>query len=192
MSRLPRREAIGLLCLLAACGGEPDECNTFAECDRLLAIAEIDGRPLSVTLDASENNGITVLGDSVRTVVMIAFRPMVGGGEGVQFWLDGFHGVGAYPVVDYYGVGTAMSVYWREDHFSTSSFWGQGALGDTVWVAAYDSLSGEIQGSFQFTGVRSAKAATVAGGRFRGVVHPYVAGGSPDAAGRIPAAAPPR
>jgi hypothetical protein len=174
---LARLVSAAMLLALPACGGagEPDECRTFEDCDRLLATAEIDDRPLSVAVDASDINGVTGLGDGFATVSMIAFSPWVGGGEGMQFWLDGFRGVGAYPVVECcWEIGAANAVYWRGNPTDNGpSYWGMGAPGDTVWVAAYDSLSGAIEGSFHFTGEGVGPAVTVANGRFRGVVRPY-------------------
>lgn len=167
-----------LALLLAACTSAPEECDTFAECDRLLATARIDGRPLSVTLDASEDNGVTGLGDAFGTVTMIAYRPRSEGGEGVQFWLDGFHGAGAYPVVDSYGDGTAMAAYWWEAQSSGAAYWGEGGEGDTVWVTAYDSVSRAIAGRFQFTAGIGEHSVEVTAGEFAGTVRPHDPEGS--------------
>jgi hypothetical protein len=184
------RIAPSLLLLILACGGEPEECNTFAECDRLLASARIDGRPLSVALDADERNGLIRVESPVVTVQMIAFRPSLGGGEGVHLWLDGFHGVGAYPVVEDYLPGNAMAGYWQESDFDPTSCWGRESQGDTVWVTAYDSLAGTIEGNFQLTCVRVGDEIEVTDGGFRGTIRDRAPSGSGAAAGRVLAGAP--
>ena len=165
--------ALSLVVLLVACGSasEPTDCCIGAR-DPLVS-AQIDGRPVVVSLDAWKGNGLVLVDGPGRTVSMIAYRPGILGAEGMQFWLDGFHGVGAYPVTGDGSPGTSWTVYWKGPLETGKSYWGDTETGDTVWVASYDTLTREIEGRFSMRGWNG-DTVRVTNGHYHGTLSDYV------------------
>lgn len=93
--------------------------------------------------------------------------------EHIQVSLSDFHGVGVY-VLDsnshpYSGVGI-YDIMDTLGHNQTS-WWSAGRVADTAWVTAYDSTSGNIEGSFRYVGVNgSPDSVVVDSGVFKGTV----------------------
>ena len=168
---------LGLGLLLAACSTDPAPSNCNAGAEDTLASALVDGRPLAVSLRAWSDNGIVLISGMGGTVSMIAYCPPGSGSEGMQFWLDGFYGVGAYPVTGDGADSTSMTVYWKGPvDRPRVTYWGDHVTGDTVWVTAFDTLTGAIEGRFSMGGSNGDVQVRVTEGRYQGMVDVYLPG----------------
>jgi|SRR6478736_2099868 len=99
--------------------------------------------------------------------------------EAIQIDLAPFTGVGAYALDANSYPESRFAAYTCYGVTTHESWWAFGTPGDTVWVTAYDSVSGEIEGRFAFLGrpvlAPGNDALSVTAGEFQGSVLPEAA-----------------
>lgn len=168
-----RNAVLAATVLVAACEPTSAPTSCCPDAADTLATALVNGRPATVPLGAWKDNGLGIIGGMGGTVFMIAYRPATSGAEGMQFWLDGFHGVGAYPVTGDGSDGSSTTVYWKGPVQGGVSYWNEPGTGDTVWVTSFDTITRAIEGHFSMSGWNG-DTVKVTDGHYRGVVHDYV------------------
>ena len=115
--------------------------------------AKIDGRPFLAPTAAPEAGIFLDTLSSVSGVkILTVLANMVDDGHPrtLKLWVEGFHGVGAYSIGYNFYTGAIYECDGATAHGFASRF---GELGtDSLWVAAFDSVTGQIEGRFGFLG----------------------------------------
>lgn len=144
--------------------------------------ARIDGRVFHARGD--DRFGVLPREESVRIETtdsgfnLVAIHRRLGCQEIVQIWLYPFVGAGTYPLFPDTTLARSprggavvacldsSATYWAFEYPSAH---------DTAFVTAYDSVTGRIEGSFHFVGVRegTADSVPVTDGVFEGTARPY-------------------
>ena len=146
-----RNAVLGML-VLAACSEGPvvDRCTLY-EAERpipgQLVSARIDGRrwvaasDYWAAIDTAEAH-LALYGTTYHDSWQ----------ETISLSLYGFHGAGTYPIDLWTPNPLSSATYYCE--YSLSGYVGSiGAPGDSVWVSAWDSVTGHLSATFSFHGL---------------------------------------
>jgi hypothetical protein len=136
--------------------------------DTLLS-ASIDGRQVVITPEGHRWNGLWW--DDYGTILALsAWDEEARGWEVMQLMLYDFRGVGAYPIDGRNGFPHGYIIYEYQFGADEGSYWSDLDFGDTIWVTAFDSLSGRIEGRFEATIPGDGDTVELTDGYFNGAV----------------------